>query len=58
MGGRTFISESLVQKENELENIVVIGYQTASKKSITTAISSVSAKEIKSYSTGNVANAR
>jgi TonB-dependent starch-binding outer membrane protein SusC len=55
--GRTFISETLTSKESQLENVVVIGYQTASKKSVTTAISSISAKEIKSYSTGNVANA-
>lgn len=57
VGNKAFISESLIQKEDQLENVVVIGYQTASKKSVTTAISSVDASEIKSYSTGNVASA-
>lgn len=55
--GRSFISESLETELNKLGEIVVLGYQTTTKRSVTTSIASVNAKEISSYVTGNVANA-
>lgn len=39
-----------------LNQLVVIGYETATKKSITTSVAHVSDKEISAYTTGNVAN--
>lgn len=57
VGGRTFISEALESSSQEMENAVVIGYQTASRKSVSTSIASISAKDINSYTTGNVGNA-
>lgn len=42
---------------NSLAEAVVIGYQTISRKSITTAISSVSSQDIESTTTSNVAEA-
>lgn len=41
----------------QLSDVVVIGYQTASRRSVTTSIASVSAEDIQSQVTGNVANA-
>ncbi|HEY4109110.1 SusC/RagA family TonB-linked outer membrane protein [Puia sp.] len=55
--GKTFITEALTISGQEMENAVVIGYQTASRKSVSTSIASVSAKDIESYTTGNVGNA-
>ncbi|HVU57694.1 MAG TPA: SusC/RagA family TonB-linked outer membrane protein [Puia sp.] len=55
--GRTTINVSLDSSSKELDNVVVIGYQTASRKSVSTSIASVSAKDIENYVTGNVANA-
>src|SRR6266542_7076680 len=52
----TVIEESLQLQNQQMNEVVVIGYQTASRKSVTTAISSIGSKEIKSYVTGNVAN--
>ena len=57
LGGRTVIHEALEIGGQEMENAVVIGYQTASRKSVSTSIASVSAKDIESYTTGNVGNA-
>ncbi len=57
VNGRTFISESLEATDAEMESVVVIGYQTASRKSVSTSVASVSAKDIAPYTTGNVANA-
>lgn len=57
IGGRAFITESLEASNSQLNEVVVLGYQTATKRSVTTSVASVSAKEIKSYVTGNVANA-
>lgn len=54
--GQTNITVSLDSSSREMDNVVVIGYQTASRKSVSTSISSVSAKDIESYTTGNVAN--
>ena len=55
--GRTFISESLDPDSRQLDDVVVIGYQTTARKNVTTSISSVSAKDIEPYSTGTVATA-
>ena len=55
--GQATIRVSLDSSSRELDNVVVIGYQTASRKSVSTSISSVSAKDIDAYTTGNVANA-
>ncbi|HSC37889.1 MAG TPA: TonB-dependent receptor plug domain-containing protein, partial [Chitinophagaceae bacterium] len=55
--GKSFITESLEATDHEMESVVVIGYQTASRKSISTSVASVSAKDIAPYVTGNVANA-
>jgi len=55
--GRATITILLDSASKELDNVVVIGYQTASRKSVSTSISSVSAKDIESYTTGNVGNA-
>jgi TonB-linked SusC/RagA family outer membrane protein len=55
--GKSFITESLEATDHEMESVVVIGYQTASRKSISTSVASVSAKDITPYVTGNVANA-
>lgn len=52
--GLTILLQTANQKMNE---VVVIGYQSASRKSVTTAISSLGAKEVQSYVSGNVANA-
>jgi TonB-linked SusC/RagA family outer membrane protein len=55
--GRSFVHEVLQTQNQQMSEVVVIGYQTASKKSVTTSIKSVSSKDIESYVTGNVANA-
>jgi TonB-linked SusC/RagA family outer membrane protein len=55
--GKKFIEEFLELQNQQMNQVVVIGYQTTSRKSVTTAISSLSSKDIKSYVTGNVANA-
>lgn len=57
LNGRTFITEKLESDNKQLNEVVVLGYQQTTRKSVTTAISSISSKEIKSYVTGNVANA-
>lgn len=48
---------SLIPLSNTLNETVVIGYQTVTRKSITTAISSVSNEDIAPTSTSNVAEA-
>lgn len=57
VNGKTFIQVSLQSKEVQMNEVVVIGYQSVSRKSVTTAVSSLGSKDIKSYVTGNVANA-
>ncbi|HEY0768741.1 MAG TPA: SusC/RagA family TonB-linked outer membrane protein, partial [Sphingobacteriaceae bacterium] len=57
VNGKTALSITLEQSSSQLLEVVVLGYQTATKRSVTTSIASVSSKEIKSYVTGNVANA-
>ncbi|GAA4307780.1 SusC/RagA family TonB-linked outer membrane protein [Compostibacter hankyongensis] len=41
----------------KLNDVVVIGYETVSRKSVTTSIASISAKDIAPYTTGNAGNA-
>lgn len=55
--GRSFINEQLETSSKQLDNVVVVGYQTVSRKSVTTSIASVSAKDIEPYATGTVATA-
>lgn len=43
--------------DTRLNDVVVIGYETTTRKSVTSSISHVDAKDISSYTTGNVANA-
>lgn len=57
VNGRTNISITLQAQSTELQDVVVLGYQTATKRSVTTSIAHVDAKDINSYVTGNVANA-
>jgi TonB-dependent starch-binding outer membrane protein SusC len=57
IAGRTFIAQGLELANNEMETIVVLGYQSAKRKSVTTSIASVSAKDIEPYNTGTVATA-
>src|SRR6201995_4269684 len=48
LAGRTVIHEALEISGQEMENAVVIGYQTASGKSVNSSLPSVSAKDIES----------
>ena len=57
VNGRQFIAETLEKDSRVLSDLVVIGYQTTSRKSVTTSIASVSAKDIEPYTTGTVATA-
>jgi TonB-dependent starch-binding outer membrane protein SusC len=57
VNGRTIIAESLQPTSGEMTDVVVIGYQTTKRKSVTTSIASVSAKDIEPYTTGTVATA-
>lgn len=55
--GRSVINEQLESESKQLDNVVVIGYQTVSRKSVTTSIASLSAKDIEPYASGTVATA-
>lgn len=57
VNGRAIINESLEAENQELVEVVKIGYQTAKRKDVNTSIASVSAKDIEPYSTGTVATA-
>ena len=57
LNGRSVISESLQPDTREMSDVVVIGYQTTTRKSVTTSIASVSAKDIEPYTAGTVATA-
>lgn len=57
VNSRTMITETLQSQSREMTDVVVIGYQTTKRKSVTTSIASVSAKDIEPYSTGTVATA-
>src|SRR5687768_7800619 len=49
LNGRSLISESLQPNSSEMTDVVVIGYQTTTRKNVTTSIASVSAKDIEPY---------
>ncbi|HEX8041162.1 MAG TPA: SusC/RagA family TonB-linked outer membrane protein [Chryseosolibacter sp.] len=55
--GRTYIDESLETETSMLGEVVVLGYQTAAKRDVTTSIASVSSDDIKPYVSGTVAGA-
>lgn len=57
LNGRTYINESLEMDVSMLGEVVVLGYQTTTKRNVTTSISSVTSDEIKPFVTGTVANA-
>nr|WP_129734730.1 TonB-dependent receptor [Parabacteroides goldsteinii] len=54
---RTEVSVVLKEDTEVLEEVVVVGYGTQKKSSMTAAVASVSAKEIQKQVTGNVASA-
>jgi TonB-dependent starch-binding outer membrane protein SusC len=55
IGKRSNINISLSLDNNSLEEIVVVGYQSITRKSVTTAISSVSEKDLSPTTTNNIA---
>jgi TonB-linked SusC/RagA family outer membrane protein len=55
--GRSVVNEQLESDGGQLDNVVVVGYQVVSRKSVTTSIASVSAKDIEPYATGTIATA-
>lgn len=57
IGNSAVINVQLTPDVTSLDELVVIGYQEATRKSVTTAISSIGSEEISSYVSGNVANA-
>lgn len=56
VGGRNTINISLVPVANSLNEVVVVGYGSQKKATVTGAISTISAKEINTATNGNVAN--
>lgn len=54
---RSSIVETLQLDTKQLDDVVVVGYQSISRKSVTTSIASVSSKDIEPYTTGTVATA-
>ncbi len=56
-GGKTTINVILSEEAIGIEEVIAVGYQSVSKKSVTTSISSIKSKEMESYVTGNIANA-
>ncbi|MBK0383819.1 TonB-dependent receptor [Pedobacter sp. SD-b] len=57
IGNNSIINVSLVQDNKSLQEVVVIGYGTQQKASVSSAISSVSAKEISSRPVADAAQA-
>jgi hypothetical protein len=55
--GRDEYEISMAPSSNQLSEAVVIGYQTITRKSVTTAVSSVGTKDIAPTTTSNVADA-
>ena len=49
MGSRTSIDVTLIMDHADLDEVVVVGYGAQSKRNVTSAISSVSAKQIENY---------
>ena len=54
VGNRVLINVTLVNKENELEEVVVIGYGTQKKRDVTGAITSIPASQIAARQPQNV----
>lgn len=57
VGDKTNITIDLIPGEDNLEEVVVIGYGTARKKDLSGAISSVSARDIEKLPAANIAQA-
>jgi TonB-linked SusC/RagA family outer membrane protein len=57
VSGRSFVQEVLETQNQQMSEVVVIGYQTTSRKNVTTSIASISGKEIETYATGTPATA-
>jgi TonB-linked SusC/RagA family outer membrane protein len=55
VGDRTGIDITLIEEASEIEEVVVIGYGSLPKRSVTTAISSVDAENIKEMPVGTLA---
>jgi TonB-linked SusC/RagA family outer membrane protein len=57
VGSRTVIDLSLNEEAQEIEEVVVIGYGTAKKVSLTGAVATLKPEEIQSVPTGSLSNA-
>ena len=56
VGDQSVINITLIEDENSLEEVVVVGYGTKKKSLVTGAISSIDSKQIKSSSNQRVAS--
>lgn len=57
VAGTTPLNIVLNYGNERLNDVVVLGYETTTRKSVTSSIASVDAEDIAPYTTGNVANA-
>lgn len=57
VGSQSYLSVSMVSDEKALEEVVVVGYGTMKRSSLTGSISTIEAKQIESFPTVNVLNA-
>ena len=57
VGSQTYFSVSLVETNSKLDEVVVVGYGTQKKTSLTAAVSSLKGDEIKSTPVANISNA-
>ncbi|MEO5995804.1 MAG: TonB-dependent receptor [Chitinophagaceae bacterium] len=57
LGSQTYFSISLVAADSKLDEVVVVGYGTQKKSSLTAAISSIKGDEIASLPVANISNA-
>ncbi|MDF9830862.1 TonB-dependent receptor [Parabacteroides sp. PF5-6] len=57
LAGRTTLQVALLEDVEQLEEVVVVGYGTQKKSSMTASVASVSTKEINKLVTSNVASA-
>lgn len=57
VNGRSLINVQMKDENQQLDEVVVVGYGTQKKSSMTAAVSSVSAKEVQKQVTANVASA-
>lgn len=53
IGGRTTINVTLTEDNNQLNEVVVVGYGTQTKKDLTTAVVSISAKDLENQPVTN-----